>query len=133
MIVVFIVFLLFVVGVVGVGDIKKVGKIGGKIIFYFEVVIIFVIIIGLFVVNLVYLGNGVNISEFLIISIDKYMSIVEVVFNYGFMDIIINIVLINIFDLFVKGDLFFIIFFLVMFGLGVVVIGEKGKFVFNIC
>ena len=133
MIVVPIVFSSLVVGVAGVGDIKKVGKIGGKTILYFEVVTTFAIIIGLLVANLAHPGNGVNISELSTTSIDKYMSTAEAASNHGFMDTFINIVPTNIFESLAKGDLLPIIFFSVMFGLGVAAIGEKGKPVLNIC
>ena len=49
------------------------------------------------------------------------------------MDTFINIVPTNIFESLAKGDLLPIIFFSVMFGLGVAAIGEKGKPVLAIC
>ncbi|MBP1890772.1 proton glutamate symport protein [Clostridium moniliforme] len=127
MIVVPIVFSSLVVGVAGVGDIKKLGKIGGKTILYFEIVTTFAIIIGLIVANLVHPGNGVNISNLATTNIDKYMHTAEAASNHGFMDTFINIVPTNIFESLAKGDLLPIIFFSVMFGLGVAAIGEKGK------
>lgn len=133
MIVVPIVFSSLVVGVAGVGDIKKVGKIGGKTILYFEVITTFAIIIGLLVANLVHPGNGVNISNLATTSIDKYMNTAETVSNHGFMDTFINIVPTNFFESLAKGELLPIIFFSVMFGLGVAAIGEKGKPVLAIC
>lgn len=133
MIVVPIVFSSLVVGVAGVGDIKKVGKIGGKTILYFEVVTTFAIIIGIVVANLFHPGTGININELSTVSIDKYMSTAEAASKHGFMDTFINIVPTNIFDSLAKGDLLAIIFFSVMFGLGVAAIGDKGKPVLNIC
>lgn len=133
MIVVPIVFSSLVVGVAGVGDIKKLGKIGGKTILYFEIVTTFAIIIGLVVANLVHPGNGVNISTLATTNIDKYMSTAEAASNHSFMDTFINIVPTNIFESLAKGDLLPIIFFSVMFGLGVAAIGEKGKPVLTIC
>ncbi|CUP33706.1 proton/sodium-glutamate symport protein [Clostridium baratii] len=133
MIVVPIVFSSLVVGVAGVGDIKKVGKIGGKTILYFEVVTTFAIIVGLLVANLVHPGNGVNISNLATTSIDKYMHTAETASSHGLMDTFINIVPTNIFESLSKGDLLPIIFFSVMFGLGVAAIGEKGKPVLAIC
>ena len=133
MIVVPIVFSSLVVGVAGVGDIKKVGKIGGKTILYFEVVTTFAIIVGLLVANLVHPGNGVNISNLVTTSIDKYMHTAETASSHGLMDTFINIVPTNIFESLSKGDLLPIIFFSVMFGLGVAAIGEKGKPVLAIC
>ncbi|WP_338595648.1 cation:dicarboxylase symporter family transporter [Clostridium baratii] len=133
MIVVPIVFSSLVVGVAGVGDIKKVGKIGGKTILYFEVVTTFAIIVGLLVANLVHPGNGVNISNLVTTSIDKYMHTAETASSHGLMDTFLNIVPTNIFESLSKGDLLPIIFFSVMFGLGVAAIGEKGKPVLAIC
>ncbi len=133
MIVVPIVFSSLVVGVAGVGDIKKLGKIGGKTILYFEIITTFAIIIGLLIANLVHPGNGVNISSLASTNIDKYMSTAEAASNHGFMDTFINIVPTNFFESLAKGDLLPIIFFSVMFGLGVAAIGEKGKPVLSIC
>lgn len=133
MIVVPIVFSSLVVGVAGVGDIKRLGKIGGKTILYFEIITTFAIIIGLIVANLFHPGNGVNISSLATTNIDKYMNTAQAASNHGFIDTFINIVPTNIFESLAKGDLLPIIFFSVMFGLGVAAIGEKGKPVLALC
>lgn len=133
MIVVPIVFSSLVVGVAGVGDIKRLGKIGGKTILYFEIITTFAIIIGLIVANLFHPGNGVNISSLATTNIDKYMNTAEAASNHGFIDTFINIVPTNFFESLAKGDLLPIIFFSVMFGLGVAAIGEKGKPVLALC
>ncbi|GAA0075686.1 glutamate/aspartate:proton symporter GltP [Clostridium sp. CTA-5] len=133
MIVVPIVFSSLVVGVAGVGDIKKLGRIGGKTLIYFEVVTTVAIILGLLVANLFHPGIGVNIQELSATSIDKYVATAETAAKHGFMDTLINIVPTNVFESFVKGDLLSIIFFSVMFGLGVAAIGDKGKPVLKLC
>lgn len=79
MIVVLIVIFSIIVGVVGVGDIKKFGKLGGKIIFYFEIIIMVVIVVGLLVVNLFYFGIGVDCSGFEKLDISSYILMVEVI------------------------------------------------------
>lgn len=133
MIVVPIVFSSLVVGVAGVGDIKQLGKLGGKTLLYFEVITTVAIILGLLVANLVHPGTGVNIQELSAVSIDKYVSTAETVANHGFMDTIKNIVPTNIFESLAKGELLPIIFFSIMFGLGIAAIGEKGKPVLTLC
>lgn len=133
MIVVPIVFSSLVVGVAGVGDIKQVGKIGGKTILYFEIVTTVAIVLGLLVANLAHPGAGVNINELSSVSIEKYMNTAETVSSHGFADTFINIVPTNIFESLAKGDLLAVIFFSVMFGLGVAAIGEKGKPVLTLC
>lgn len=133
MIVVPIVFSSLVVGVAGVGDIKQLGKIGGKALIYFEVVTTIAIILGLVTANLTHPGAGVNIQELSKVSIDKYVSTAETVASHGFVDTLKNIVPTNVFDSFAKGDLLSVIFFSLMFGLGVAAIGEKGKPVLALC
>lgn len=133
MIVVPIVFSSLVVGVAGVGDIKQVGKIGGKTILYFEIVTTVAIVLGLLIANVAHPGTGVNIQQLSAVSIDKYMTTADAAAKHSFMDTFINIVPTNIFDSLAKGDLLAVIFFSVMFGLGVSAIGEKGKPVLNIC
>ncbi len=133
MIVVPIVFSSLVVGVAGVGDIKKVGKIGGKTILYFELVTTVAIVLGLLVANLAHPGTGININELSTVSIEKYMNTAETAAKHSFADTFINIVPTNIFDSLAKGDLLAVIFFSVMFGLGVAAIGEKGKPVLAFC
>lgn len=133
MIVVPIVFSSLVVGVAGVGDIKQVGKIGGKTLLYFEVITTFAIILGLVIANIVHPGTGVNISKLSAVSIDTYVKTAKTAGSHTLMDTIKSIVPTNIFDSLAKGDLLSIIFFSVMFGLGVAAIGEKGKPVLEVC
>lgn len=127
MIVVPIVFSSLVVGVAGVGDIKQVGKIGGKTILYFELVTTVAIIIGLVIANLAHPGTGINIEQLSTVSIDSYMNTANDASKHSFISTFVNIVPTNIFDSLAKGDLLPVIFFSVMFGLGVASIGEKGK------
>ena len=127
MIVVPIVFSSLIVGIAGVGDIKQVGKLGGKTILYFEVVTTIAIVVGLLVANVIQPGSGINMGELSKVSIDSYVSTAETVSNHGFMDTIVNIVPENIFEALTSANMLSIIFFSVMFGLGVAAIGEKGK------
>lgn len=132
MIVIPIVFSSLVVGVAGVGDIKKLGKLGGKTIIYFEVITTIAIILGLGVANLFHPGSGVNIHELSKVSIKSYMNTATAA-HHGLADTFVNIVPSNFFEALSTGNLLPIIFFSVMFGLGVASIGEKGKPVLNLC
>lgn len=62
MVIVLIIFLIVVIGIGSMGDLKKVGWIGGKVFLYFEIVIIFVLVIGIIVVNFIKFGVGFNIN-----------------------------------------------------------------------
>lgn len=127
MIVVPIVLSTLIVGVAGVGDVKKLGRLGGKTIIYFEVVTTIAILVGLLAANIVHPGVGVDMSQLSKGDISKYIATTETTKSHGFIETIVNIVPTNIFDSMAKGDMLAVIFFAVMFGLGLSALGEKGK------
>ncbi|SEM84941.1 cation:dicarboxylate symporter family transporter [Lihuaxuella thermophila] len=131
MIVIPIVIATLVVGVAGVGDIKKLGKLGGKTILYFEIITTVAIVVGLLIANIVQPGVGVNMQELSKGDIQKYVDTTKEQTSHSFIDTFVNIVPDNIFESTANGDMLAIIFFSVMFGLGVAAIGEKGKPVIN--
>ncbi|AIG28782.1 cation:dicarboxylase symporter family transporter [Brevibacillus sp. 7WMA2] len=127
MIVVPIVIASLIVGVAGVGDIKKLGKIGGKTILYFEIITTIAIVVGLLAANVFKPGVGVNMAELTKTDINKYVQTADQATHHSFVDTFVNIVPTNVFEAIGKGDMLAIIFFSVLFGLGVAAIGEKGK------
>ncbi|AKG34833.1 cation:dicarboxylate symporter family transporter [Paenibacillus durus] len=127
MIVVPIVVSSLIVGVAGTGSVKQLGKLGGKTILYFEIVTTVAIAVGLLAANLLQPGSGVDMSHLAKTDVHKYMDSAEQVSSHGFADTFVNIVPSNIVDALARGDMLAIIFFSVMFGLGVAAIGEKGK------
>ncbi|REK63401.1 MAG: glutamate:protein symporter [Brevibacillus sp.] len=131
MIVVPIVIATLIVGVAGVGDVKKLGKIGGKTILYFEIVTTIAIIVGLLSANLFQPGVGVDMTQLTKTDINKYVETAETSQSHGFIETFVNIVPKNVFEAIVKGDMLAIIFFSVLFGLGVAAAGERGKPVLN--
>ncbi|EET88236.1 sodium:dicarboxylate symporter [Clostridium carboxidivorans P7] len=133
MIVVPIVFSALVVGIAGGGDIKQVGKLGVKTLIYFEVVTTVAIVLGLIIANVFHPGTGIDMHSLVKSNISNYMNTAQTVSHHSFADTFVNIVPTNIVESLAKGDMLSIIFFSVMFGLGVAAIGEKGKPVLAIC
>ncbi|MCC9295857.1 cation:dicarboxylase symporter family transporter [Clostridium sp. WLY-B-L2] len=127
MIVIPIVVSCLIVGVAGVGDLKKIGILALKAIVYFEVMTTIALIIGVVVANVFHPGTGIDMSSLSKTSIASYMSTAKEASNKGFIDTVINIVPSNIAESLSKGDMLPIIFFSVMFGLGISAIGERGK------
>jgi len=127
MIVVPIVFSSLVVGVAGVGDGKEVGKIGLKTIIYFEIITTIAIFLGLLIGNVVHPGTGIDMHSLVKTSISSYAGTAATVQTHSFADTFVNIVPTNIMQSLASGDMLSIIFFSVMFGLGIGSIGEKGK------
>lgn len=119
MIVVPIVISTLVVGIAGVGDAKQLGRIGAKTIIYFS--------------NhhrgdyhryhageCVPAGTGVDMSQLATVDISKYQSTTAEVQSHahGLMGTILSLVPTNIVASMAKGDMLPIIFFSVLFGLG---------------
>jgi proton glutamate symport protein len=127
MIVVPIVLSTLIIGVAGTGDMKQLGKLGVKTLVYFEIVTTVAIIVGLLVANVFQPGNGVDMSTLAKGNIDQYVQTTEQVQSHGVMDTLVSIVPSNVFQSMVNGNMLPIIFFAVVFGLGVAAIGEKGK------
>ncbi len=127
MIVVPIIVSTLIVGVAGTGDIKQLGKLGGKTMLYFQVVSLIAIVVGLSAANIFKPGEGVDMSSLAKGDIDQYVQTTEEVQNEGFMDVLVGIVPSNIVESMATADMLPIIFFSVLFGLGIASIGEKGK------
>jgi proton glutamate symport protein len=127
MIVVPIVISTLIIGVAGQGNMKQLGKLGGKTIIYFEIITTIAIVVGLLVANIFKPGAGVDMSSLAKGDISKYVDTTESVVSHSFADTFVNIVPSNVVDAMASGNMLAIIFFAVMFGLGVGAIGEKGK------
>ena len=127
MIVVPIIISTLIVGVAGTGDMKQLGRLGGKALIYFEVITTIAIIVGLLSANLFHPGTGIDMSELSQGDISGYVSTTEEVKDEGPFDVIVGIVPTNIVQAMAEGNMLAIIFFSVLFGLGVAAVGEKGK------
>ncbi|MER3125428.1 C4-dicarboxylate transporter DctP [Bacillus pumilus] len=120
-----IIFLTIVLGIAKMGDMKKVGKVGGKAFIYFEVVTTLALVIGLFVVNMMKPGAGLDYSKLEKGDVSQYTQ------NGGqgidWMEFVTHIVPSNMVDAFAKGDILQVLFFSILFGVALAALGEKGK------
>jgi aerobic C4-dicarboxylate transport protein len=98
-----VIFLTIVAGIAGAGDMKKVGRVGLKSLIYFEVVTTLALLIGL-VTEISQQASHMNWGEF---------------FSH--------IVPSNIIEAFAKGDILQILFFSVLFAIGLKMLGNSGK------
>ncbi|MBC5952458.1 cation:dicarboxylase symporter family transporter, partial [Bacillus pumilus] len=120
-----IIFLTIVLGIAKMGDMKKVGKVGGKAFIYFEVVTTLALVIGLFVVNIMKPGAGLDYSKLEKGDVSQYTQ------NGGqgidWMEFVTHIVPSNMVDAFAKGDILQVLFFSILFGVALAALGDKGK------
>ena len=125
-----VIFCTIVTGIAGMQDAKKTGRVGLKAIIYFEIVTSLALIIGLFVINILKPGVGMNIdpASLDVKSVETYVSQSK---NYNLQDFLLHIIPDNIVNAFSNGDLLQILFFSVLFGFGLSLIGEKAKPLFS--
>ncbi|MCY7464273.1 cation:dicarboxylase symporter family transporter [Bacillus safensis] len=127
MIVIPIVVSSLILGVAGAGDGKKVGKLGFRTILYFEIITTFAIVLGLVLANFVQPGAGVDFGNTEKQDISQYVETEKEQSGKSVADTFLHIVPTNFFQSLAEGDLLAIIFFTVLFALGVSAIGERGK------
>ncbi|MFS0781954.1 cation:dicarboxylate symporter family transporter [Bacillus sp. 1P06AnD] len=127
MIVVPIIVSSIIIAVAGVGDLKHLGKIGGKTLLYFEIVTTIAIVVGILAANILHPGTGINMQELNQTDIGSYLDTAEKTESKGLVETIVNIVPTNPIAAIANGDMLAIIFFSLIFGLGVSAIGAKGK------
>ena len=127
MIVVPIIISTLIVGVAGTGDIKQLGRLGGKTLIYFEVITTIAIVVGLLAANIFQPGAGIDMSELEQTDSSSYVETTEAKDEEGPLQILVDIVPKNVVNAMAEGDMLAIIFFSVIFGLGVAAIGERGR------
>jgi len=110
-----IIFFTIVLGITCAGNMKKVGRVGGKGIIYFEIVSTFALIIGLFVANFIRPGKGVVLNENPSDKVAEYVSKGQ---EMNWAEFFAHIVPENIIGAFAKGDIIQILFFSILFAIG---------------
>jgi aerobic C4-dicarboxylate transport protein len=117
-----VIFFTIVLGISGAGDMRKVGRVGGKGLLYFEVVTTLAIIVGLVVANVIKPGVGVSTK-----SIAATTTTTASAKGLDWNEFILHIVPPNVVDAFAKGDIVQILFFGILFAVGVKQLGKHGE------
>jgi aerobic C4-dicarboxylate transport protein len=121
-----IVFATVVTGIAKMGDMKKVGRVGGKGLLYFEILTTIALAIGLIVAKVVKPGAGMNVNPASLdaSAVAKYTTGAKA---HGTVDFLMNVIPQDIADSFAKGDILQILFFSVLFGVGLAALKDSGK------
>lgn len=126
-----IIFCTVVTGIAGMEDMKKVGRVGAKALLYFEIVSTLALAIGLLVVSIIKPGAGMNadISKLDTKALATYTAKAQ---SHGTVDFLMNIIPNSVVDAFAKGDILQVLFFAILFGFALSMLGERGKVVFKL-
>lgn len=116
MVVVPIIFTSMVVGITGVGNGRALGRIGLKTLIYFELITTLAIILGLVAGNLLHPGLGADISR--LGHGDLPSAGLSMPTHHGVSSLVLGLIPENVLGSMSKGDLLPVIFFSVLFGLG---------------
>lgn len=128
-----IIFLTVVTGIAGIGDMKKLGRVGLKALFYFEVVTTFALFIGLLVVKIVQPGAGINANPETLDAraVEQYTKGAQK--GGGAWDFVLHIIPDTVFGAFANGEILQVLFFAILFGIALIMMGERGQPVIRAC
>jgi len=123
-----IIFCTVVHGIAGARDMKSVGRIAIKALIYFEVVTSIALVIGMLVGNLWQAGTGMHIDPALLDGnlVTAYTS-GHGNKPVGAVEFLLNVIPSSAVDGFAKGDILEVLFFSVLFAVGLAAAGDAGK------
>jgi aerobic C4-dicarboxylate transport protein len=121
-----VIFLTVATGIACMSDLKKVGRVAGKAMIYFLTFSTLALAVGMLVANVVQPGAGMHIDP---ASLDAnavatYASKAHESTITGFL---MNIIPQTIVGAFAEGDILQVLFFSVLFGIALGMVGEQGK------
>lgn len=119
-----IIFLTIVTGIGKVSDIRQFGRIGGKALLYFITVTTLALFIGLVVSNVIQPGAGLDTAHLNSGDVSEYVQKSK---EKTWVDHITEIVPPNVLGAFAEGNLLQVLFFSILFGIGIAQIGETGQ------
>lgn len=128
MIVAPVVFCVVVHGIAGAGDLTKVGRVGIKALVYFEVMTTIALALGIVLAFVFGPGHGMNVDP---ASLDpkalgSYAESAHRLQGSGLGGFILNIIPSTAFDALARNDVLQVLFFAVIFGVSLALVGDRG-------
>ena len=121
-----VIFLTVSTGIAGMRDLQKVGRVAGKAMIYFLVFSTLALVVGLVVANVVQPGAGMHIDPATLdaTAVATYAAKAHDTTVVGFL---MNIIPDTIVGAFAEGDILQVLFFSVLFGIALALVGDRGK------
>ncbi|RWM20835.1 MAG: dicarboxylate/amino acid:cation symporter [Mesorhizobium sp.] len=121
-----VIFLTVATGIAGVSDLQKVGRVAGKAMIYFLTFSTLALVVGLVVSNVVQPGAGMHIDP-ATLDAKQVATYAEKAHDTSIVGFLMNIIPDTITGAFAKGDILQVLFFSVLFGLALALVGERGR------
>jgi aerobic C4-dicarboxylate transport protein len=121
-----VIFLTVATGVAGMADLHKVGRVAGKAMIYFLTFSTIALAVGLVVSNVIQPGAGmhIDVSSLDAKAIETYTSKAHDQSITGFL---MNVIPTTIVGAFADGDILQVLFFSILFGISLAMVGERGR------
>lgn len=121
-----VIFLTIATGIAGMRDLGKFGRVVMKAFAYFLTFSTLALVLGLVVGNLVHPGAGMNIDPATLHS-DKVADYAAKAHETTIVGFLSNIIPTTVTAAFADGDILQVLFFSILFGVSLVLIGDKGQ------
>lgn len=121
-----VIFLTVATGIAGMSDMHKVGRVAGKAMLYFLCFSTLALIVGLIIGNVIQPGHGLHIDPATLDTkaVQSYAAKAHETTIIGFLQ---NIIPDTVVGAFASGDILQVLFFSVLFGTSLAMVGERGK------
>jgi aerobic C4-dicarboxylate transport protein len=121
-----VIFLTVATGIAGMTDLKKVGRVAGKAMIYFLVFSTLALVVGMVVANVIQPGSGMHINPATLDAkaVTAYATKAHETTITGFL---MNIIPETIVGAFAQGDILQVLFFSVLFGISLAMVGDRAK------
>lgn len=119
-----LVFTTLVVGIAKLGDIKSVGRIGGKAMVWFFTASFISLLIGMFYVNYLQPGVGLNLSD---VDVSTASEVTEKTQHFSAQNFVEHIIPKSIVEAMATNEILQIVIFSIFFGLAAASIGDYTK------
>jgi len=128
-----IVFCVVVHGIASAGDLRKVGRVGVKALIYFEGMTTVALAFGLLLAMIFGPGHGMNIdvSKLDPKVLTNFADNAHKLQGGGLGGFILNIIPSTVFDAFSRNDVLQVLFFAIIFGISLALVGEPARPVVN--
>ena len=121
-----VIFLTVATGIAGMSDLKKVGRVAGKAMIYFLTFSTLALAVGMVVANIVQPGAGMHIDP-ASLDADAVATYATKAHESTITGFLMNIIPQTIVGAFAEGDILQVLFFSVLFGIALGMVGERGK------
>ncbi|MGR3248807.1 MAG: dicarboxylate/amino acid:cation symporter [Paracoccus sp. (in: a-proteobacteria)] len=121
-----VIFLTIVTGLAGMGTLRGVGSVVGKAFAYFLTFSTLALIVGLIVANVVQPGRGMNIDP-ATLDASTVTGYAEKAHETSLTGFVLDVIPTTLVSAFVEGNILQVLFVAILFGIGMILVGDKAK------